>query len=57
MIMIYLKVIPVYEQESMEIVLGIKQWQSYLVGWKFYVRVDQKALKFLQEQQVISGDY
>lgn len=57
MIMIYFKVRSIYEQELMELVLAIRKWQQYLVGWKFYVRVDQKPLKFLLGQKVISGDY
>lgn len=41
----------------MAIVLAIQRWRTYLLGRHFIVRADQKALKFLLEQQVIPPEY
>lgn len=43
----------IYERELMVVVLSIKKWQHYLLGNKFTVISDQKALKFLIEQREV----
>ena len=47
----------IYERELMVVVLSIKKWQHYLLGNKFTVISDQKALKYMLEQTIIQPQY
>ncbi|MCI59206.1 (-)-germacrene d synthase-like, partial [Trifolium medium] len=46
----------VYEKELMAVVLAIQHWRPYLLGRKFTVSSDQKSLKQLLQQRMITAD-
>lgn len=42
----------IYEKELMTLVLVVQHWRPYLLGCKFRVFEDQKALRHLLEQRI-----
>ncbi|GAU25040.1 hypothetical protein TSUD_155140 [Trifolium subterraneum] len=46
-----------YEKELMAVVLAIQHWRPYLLGRKFIVCTDQKSLKQLMQQKIITAEH
>jgi hypothetical protein len=45
-----------YENELMAVVLAIQHWRPYLLGRRFVVSTDQKSLKQLLQQQIVTAE-
>ncbi|KAL0554193.1 hypothetical protein IC582_008110 [Cucumis melo] len=47
----------IYERELMVVVLSVQRWRHYLLGRKFSILSNQKALKFLLEQREVQPQF
>ncbi len=43
-----------YEKEMLALVKSVQKWRPYLLGKLFLVRTDQRSLKYLLEQRIIT---
>jgi hypothetical protein len=44
----------IYSKEMLAVMEAIKTWRPYLLGRKFQIQTDQKSLKFLLEQCIVT---
>ena len=46
----------IYAKEMLGIIQAIRTWRPYLLGHKFYIQTDQRSLKHLLEQLVVTSE-
>jgi hypothetical protein len=46
----------IYSKEMLAVMEAIKTWRPYLLGRKFQIQTDQKSLKFLLEQRIVTPE-
>ena len=45
-----------YAKEMLAIVQAVRTWRPYLLGCKFYIQTDQRSLKYLMEQRIVTPE-
>ena len=45
-----------YAKEMLAIIEAIRIWRPYLMGQKFYIQTDQRSLKYLLEQRMVTPE-
>ncbi|KAA8538316.1 hypothetical protein F0562_027861 [Nyssa sinensis] len=45
-----------YAKEMLAIIAAIRMWRPYLLGQKFYIKTDQRSLKYLLEQRMATPE-
>ncbi|KAA8520754.1 hypothetical protein F0562_014974 [Nyssa sinensis] len=45
-----------YAKEMLAIIEAIRMWRPYLLGQKFYIQTDQRSLKYLLEQRMVTPE-
>ena len=45
-----------YAREMLAIVIAIRTWRPYLLGRKFIIQTDQRSLRFLLEQRILTPE-
>ena len=46
----------VYAKDMLAIIYEIQTWRPYLLGRKFYIQTDQRSLKYLLEQRIVTPE-
>jgi hypothetical protein len=46
----------VYAKEMLAIIHAIQTWRPFLLGRKFYIQTDQRSLKYLLEQRIVTPE-
>ncbi|CAL1396383.1 unnamed protein product [Linum trigynum] len=45
-----------YQKEMLAITTAVQMWRPYLLGQKFHIYTDQKSLKYILEQRIVTPD-
>lgn len=45
-----------YAKEMLAILQAIRTWRPYLLGRKFFIQTDQRSLKYMVEQRIVTPE-